>query len=523
MTGADAGSLRARLDAEAARSPDTPAIIDANGRAASRLQFARRVSALVSGFSAEGLRPGDGVLFAVRPSAGAIALLAALIDLGAVVIAAQLGVGDTVFSAQMDAVRPKWIVAESPLLVAMRSKLVRRFVRLRGGALPGLAGVGAARVVRAGRWLPLSGGTALDTIVARGARAIAQHERSLAPSIDPEAPAFIVFTSGTTAVPKAVVHGRRSIAATLRIVGDHLEIASGDVLLARDVHLILPAIFAGATAVMPRHGEFSAAQTLAVMRERRVTHMFEVTANCRALADEVAARAERLPETLRRLLIGAAPVHASLLQRIADVLPRDATAYCVYGLTEMVPVAAISLADKLAYDGSGDIVGAPVRGAAARVSESGELVVRGENLFTGYLGEVSVTEHATGDLAQIDGNRIVLLGRVKDMIIRREHNIYPELHETVIERIPGVRRCAMVGVYDDALHDERVVLAIETEEGFGGDQFVREIARALRTGPTRIDGAAMPDLIMLTPLPESGRSRKVDKEALRELARARLA
>ena len=204
------------------------------------------------------------------------------------VIAAQLGVGDTVFTAQMNAVRPKWVVAESALLVAMRSRVVRRFVRLRGGMLPALRGVGAARVVRAGRWLPMSGGTALDAIVARGERAIARHELTPKPSVEPEAPAFIVFTSGTTAVPKAVVHGRRSIAATLAIVGDHLEIASGDVLLARDIHLILPAIFAGATAVMPRQGTFSAAQTLAVMRDRGVTHMFEVTANCRALADEAA-------------------------------------------------------------------------------------------------------------------------------------------------------------------------------------------------------------------------------------------
>ena len=170
-----------------------------------------------------------------------------------------------------------------------------------------------------------------------------------------------------------------------------------------------------------------------------------------------------------------------------------------------------------------DIVGAPVRGAAARVGQTGELVVRGENLFTGYLGEPPAIEHATGDLACLDGNRIVLLGRVKDMIIRREHNIYPELHEPVIERIPGVRRCAMVGVYDQVLHDERVVLAIETEEGFGGDAFVRAVARALRAGPAHIDAAALPDLIILTPLPESGRSRKVDKDALRELARAQLA
>ena len=50
----------------------------------------------------------------------------------------------------------------------------------------------------------------------------------------------------------------------------------------------------------------------------------------------------------------------------------------------------------------------------------------------------------------LDGESLVLLGRKKDMIIRGSHNIYPELIEGTIAGIPGVRRCAIVGLYDPA-------------------------------------------------------------------------
>ena len=221
------------------------------------------------------------------------------------------------------------------------------------------------------------------------------------------------------------------------------------------------------------------------------------------------------------MLFRSAPVRATFLERLHDVLPAGARVDCVYGMTEMLPVAAVTLDDKLAYTGEGDLVGAPVAGVVARVNDAGELLLRGPHLFSRYIGGSAVTEHATGDLARMDAGRIVLLGRSKDMIIRREHNIYPEVHEPVIESIAGVRRCAMVGVYDDAAADERVVLVVEPEAWVTDDSFADTVRSALRDGPNRIDLAAQPDLIMLHDVPMGGRSRKVDKQVLREIARER--
>jgi acyl-CoA synthetase (AMP-forming)/AMP-acid ligase II len=133
-----------------------------------------------------------------------------------------------------------------------------------------------------------------------------------------------------------------------------------------------------------------------------------------------------------------------------------------------------------------------------------------------------VTEHATGDLARMQDGRLVLLGRAKDMIIRGETNIYPELYEPVIERIPGVRRCALIGQYREHLADECVVLVVEPEPGTDADELSRRLRHELRCGDYRIDAAAQPDFIFSMPLPEAGRASKVNKTALRTLVRERL-
>jgi acyl-CoA synthetase (AMP-forming)/AMP-acid ligase II len=126
-----------------------------------------------------------------------------------------------------------------------------------------------------------------------------------------------------------------------------------------------------------------------------------------------------------------------------------------------------------------------------------------------------VHEHRTGDLAEIDAEgRIVLLGRASDMIIRGEHNIYPALYEPLAERIPGVRRAAMVGDFDPGLADERVILAIEPEASADGADLLARVKVAVREGPLRFDASAQPDRIVLASLPEQGRSHKIDKRAL---------
>lgn len=508
-----------RLDRCAALRPNALALIEAEGPTMTRRELATQARAMAHGFAALGLRPGDRVLFGVRPSATAVALMVAIAEVGGVLVPMVTGAGDRAFAAQMDAVRPGWVVAESVLIAAGHGALLRRALTWLGSAVPSLGTIGDARHVRVGPPIPWGPATVSVAQLIRGGASIV--DDAPLPRSEPDAPALIVFTSGTTSLPKGVEHTQRGLRATLDLVGRQLAIDEGDTLLARELHLILPALLAGARVLVSRRLHFSAAHTLDEIAQHRVTHLFAVTADFQSLVDHVGASGRRLAATLRRVLIGAAPVRAAFLERVHDVLPAGARVDCVYGMTEMLPVAAVTLDDKLAYSGDGDLVGTPAAGVMARVSDAGELMLRGPHLFSRYLGGAAVAEHATGDLARLDAGRIVLMGRSKDMIIRREHNIYPEVHEPVIESIAGVRRCAMVGVYDDAAADERVVLVVEPEAWVTDDSFADTVGNALRDGPNRIDLAAQPDLIMLHDVPLGGRSRKVDTHALREIARAR--
>ena len=198
----------------------------------------------------------------------------------------------------------------------------------------------------------------------------------------------------------------------------------------------------------------------------------------------------------------------------------DDRVYSAYAMTEMLPVSFVEMGDKLAYEGSGDLVGAPCPGVQLRIAGDGEVMASGPNLCKGYLAGPALSELATGDLGRIDPDgRLVLLGRKKDMIIRGAYNIYPGLIEDAIAGISGVRRCALVGVYDENRADEVVVLAFEPEDGFGAHDVQSRIQREISSGPHRIDIQARPDHIVAVGIPLSGRSHKVDKGALREVVR----
>ena len=512
----DALRLLAALDARASEDPRAVALVQPSGERITRRALATRARAVADGLVAQGMLPGEHVLFAVRPGVDAIVWMVGIVAAGGVLVAADLGVGDTVFAAQVAIARPRWIVAESLLLAASRSTLVRRLARWRGLSLLPMGQLEGVRRVRVGGWLPGMDRAVPEREIVRAGRAGGP---GCHPVVDDAAACIIVFTSGTTAAPKGVVHSRRSIDATLALIGGQLGFVAGDVLYSRDIHLILPALLAGAAAVVAPGGTFSPGRMMTSLETHGVTHCFTVTAEARTLGEWLARDGRTLPGTVREVMIGAAPVRADFLRAFQSVLPGGARAWCVYGMTELLPAAWITLEDKLAFEGRGDLVGAPAAGVVARTTPAGELVLAGPNLFTGYLGHPPVGEHATGDLASMDAGRIVLHGRAKDMIIRGRYNIYPELHEPVIERIPGVRRCAMVGVFDAARADEQIVLVVEPEPELAGDEVLARVRHALRAGLSVIDEAAAPDVVRLDTLPLVGRSSKVDKQALRERAR----
>jgi len=287
-------------------------------------------------------------------------------------------------------------------------------------------------------------------------------------------------------------------------------------------------MLAGASCIVPASLNY-ALRVLMDLAFHRVTHLSAVPFELAAVVATLERTGARLPDHLRAVVLGSAPVLPAFLVRLRAVCGAATDVWCAYGMSEMFPVALVESREKLAYVGEGDLVGHAVDGAHASLAADGELVVSGPHLFAGYAGLPATPTHASGDLARIDPDgRIVLLGRKKDMIIRGHHNIYPALYEDSVAAVAGVEACAFVGLPQPDQTDERVVLAIEPRAGENAEALRRRVVHALADGPQAIDRFALPDHVLVCRLPRSGRSHKIDRarlarwaaDALRSDARA---
>jgi acyl-CoA synthetase (AMP-forming)/AMP-acid ligase II len=485
-------------------------VLTAGGRDWAGAELAGAVRGLSDGLVADGMRAGDRVLFSVRPGADAVILALAIVRSGATVVFADPGAGPALFRARARLAAPRWVAAES-LLHAISTPLLRPLARRRGIDLAPYRGiVPEARHLVVGPWLPG---------VPRGARRV---DRGIAPggapdpAPDPTAEALIVFTSGTTDAPKAVVHTRGSLAAGLGAIA--AEIRPGQRVLTDQLMVGIPALIAGAHWEMPPPGLDPGARPeafLPLLGSADV--LFASPAAMDALLRLIANGA--VAPRLDSVILGGAPVLRPLLERVRAAFP-DAAIRAVYGMTEILPVAIADGAAKLARPpAEGDWVGPLAAGVEARL-EDGELVLGGAGLAS-YLGEPPATEVRTGDLARIDANGVSLLGRRKDMFIRGTQNVYPGLYEPVIATIPGVREAVMTGV-PDAIGDDRIVVLVVPETAPRHPDPAHPVARAVaRALPGLVDAGVLPDLVVAVPaLPRRGRTGKLDRVAVAALARS---
>ncbi|MFJ8584878.1 class I adenylate-forming enzyme family protein [Streptomyces sp. NPDC093595] len=477
------------------RHPGRPAVLGTTRTGAVRTQatygeLADLADRYTAALHARGVARGGTVGVAVRPGPRALAVMLAVHRLGARAAVLDPGAGPDVLRARLALARPDVVLADATAqAVAGWARPLARRARL---ALPDLAELGPVATV--GPRLP-GCAPALDG----GIRAV-----PLPPPVDGDGDAVIVFTSGTTSRPRAVVHTRSSLAAGMATVAELVRPEAGRPVLGGTFFVLLPSLASGAPVALP-------ARSAPVLRRQ-----------LRRLAPQATYLT---PPQLRRLLVagarfsgrvwtGSAPASAELLTRVKRAGADEA--WGVYALTELFPAAAVEQADKAAFTGEGDLVGAPLPGVAAKTDASGELLLAGPAARDRYLGEDPDPWVATGDRARLDDGRIVLEGRRKDMILRHAENIYPGLYEPALH-VPGVELALLVGV-PAGDSDERLVAVVQP--GPGAD---RDALRAALEGPLERMGTARPDAVLLADIPLSGRSLKPDRAATARLAADRLA
>ncbi len=337
----------------------------------------------------------------------------------------------------------------------------------------------------AGVELPALDWDAWDRAVAATAPAPLPGEEGAELDLPPDTPAWLLFTSGTTAAPKGALLTHTSLLAAVAAS------AAGRPVEPDDVYLFpFPLCHVAAYNVVHRHAHdrpvvlvdgFEPATFCAAVEAERVTSTSVAATMLAALLDHVAAEPDDLRRlaTLRSVAYGAAPMAPALLRRADHVLGVDLAQG--YGMTELSGNAVFLDAAAHRRGLAGDerllrAAGRPAPGVEVRIAdpdpdpslpreeadrarpvgEEGEILVRAPQVMAGYWDDPVGTAAAlrdgwlrTGDVGRLDPDGLLfVVDRRKDVIITGGENVSSSELEHVLLTAPGVAAVAVVGVPD---------------------------------------------------------------------------
>ena len=300
--------------------------------------------------------------------------------------------------------------------------------------------------------------------------------------------AVILYTSGTTGKPKGAVLSHFNVVMNVTISAfDVIGLRPDDVILGclplfhsfGQVCAMNAGFRAGATlALMPR---FDGPGALDAIEAYGVT-VFEGVPTMYIALLEAARTDERRPR-LRIAVSGGASLPMAVMDRWRETFGSEI--YEGYGLSETSPVATFnheSIGRKPGTVGTPiwgvdvAIAKAEVEGAIELVTEPGEIgevVIRGHNVFTGYLNNPDATNAAivdgwfrSGDLGTKDADGFVsIVDRKKDMVLRGGFNVYPREVEEVLLRHEGVAQVAVIALPDETHGEEVCAVVVRSPEG----------------------------------------------------------
>ncbi|MDQ6979661.1 MAG: fatty acid CoA ligase family protein [Mariprofundaceae bacterium] len=431
-----------------------------------------------------GITRGMRTVLMVTPSADFFALTIALFKIGAVPVLVDPGMG-------VKNLKVCLAEAEPEAFIGMAKAQVARLIL-------GWAKTSLRIIISTGpRWL--WGGYHL-------AQAVSYIPMNRPYNIAPceaDETAAILFTSGSTGVPKGVVYHHGNFIAQIDALQTLYAIQPGDIDLPTFPLFALFAPALGMTAVIPdmdftQPGKADPRRLVAAIEAFGVQSMFGSPALIRNLAAYGQAQGITLP-TLKRVISAGAPVPADVLAQFTPMLTQDCTVYTPYGATEALPVCSISSAEILgetaAYtaQGHGVCVGKPVTGIELRIiaiddgelaswndvpsvedGNIGEITVHGAQVTHSYYQREASTAlakipdenaniwHRMGDLGYRDEQgRIWFCGRKSHRVTLPEQTLYTIPCEAVFNQHDAVFRSALVGIARDG--QAQAVMCIELQ------------------------------------------------------------
>ncbi|MCA8926464.1 MAG: long-chain-fatty-acid--CoA ligase [Alphaproteobacteria bacterium] len=327
-------------------------------------------------------------------------------------------------------------------------------------------------------WLQVPADEAL-AVFARNYRALCEDASAAEP--EPGATGdddlYIMYTSGTTGLPKGVVHTHATTFWALLTMTPTIDMRQGDrfsiVLPLFHVGALAPlllTVYGGGTSVLMRN--FDPALMWKVTAEERITVTLAVPAMLGFML-QVPLPSPDAYAQLRWIMSGASPVPIALMDRYREI---GIEIHQVYGLTECCgPGCLISPQDAMQRIGSTgkaffhtDLRLVDADGRDVPPNTPGEVLLRGGHVMKEYWKNPEATAATlkdgwlhTGDLAIMDEDGFVTIhDRIKDMIISGGENIYPAEIENVVLQHPDVRECAVIGIPSERWGETPLVVAV---------------------------------------------------------------
>jgi long-chain acyl-CoA synthetase len=343
--------------------------------------------------------------------------------------------------------------------------------------------------------------------------------------------AAVLYTGGTTGVPKGVMLSHENINAAIHTVVYNERSTETDRALCflpfnhvfGQMHIMNATILsAGCLEMMPA---FDMDKVLEAMKKGRVTKFFAVpTIYVRLLA------LDRLKERLgavRYCLSAAASMAAEIVKQWKE--RTGLSIYEAYGMTEAAPTVTYNHYHKHVIGSVGtEVPGVEIQirdlqGHSLRPGQEGEICVRGPNIMKGYLDNPEATREAfweggwfrSGDIGLFDDNGyLFIVDRLKDMIITGGENVYPREVEEVLFTSDEVEECAVIGI-PDREWGERVVAFIIPRPGKAFDKSELHAYLKSRLSPFKVPK----EYRLVSDLPKNP-AGKILKRDLRKLAQS---
>ena len=283
--------------------------------------------------------------------------------------------------------------------------------------------------------------------------------------IDRDDPFNIIYSSGTTGMPKGIVHTHAireayctGFASSFRIHPESILLHSGSLVFNGAFLTLMPSFYLGCTYVLMRG--FDPQRVIDTIEREGATHMMVVPSQLIGLLQQPDFGAERCG-SLETICCLGAPLHLEHKQDLEQRLP--GRFYELYGLTE----GFVTVLDRDDYARKPSSVGVPPplyelrivdgHGVDLPAGEVGEIVGRGPITMPGYYKRPDLTAETlrdgwvfTGDLGYVDDDGFLyLVDRKKDLIISGGVNVYPRDIEEVVVQHAAVAEVAVFGVADD--------------------------------------------------------------------------